>query len=180
MSPVFLNMKSPLRVRDLGIFSPIDIAAALKDESTLKRVTDAWVSSLSDELAASVWRGLRGIHDEEVVPESRTEVVSDLLSVPPSSASDAMYGGDARDGAPLGDPASAFALVADAIRAGGHDGLIYSNEVEGQRGDDSYVILDPNQAKSAIGNRGTFDSKDSNILHGFGAASRWMRTPGGR
>jgi len=43
-----------------------------------------------------------------------------------------------------------------------------------------YIAFEPEQVKSAVGNRGTFDPNDRNILHGFGSAGRWMRTPGGR
>lgn len=55
----------------------------------------------------------------------------------------------------------------DAIaqaKAEGHDGLVYTNSAEGA-GSESWVAFDPKQIKSAIGNRGTFDPNDPNILH---------------
>ena len=45
----------------------------------------------------------------------------------------------------------------------GYDGVVYRNRHEG--GGDSYIAFQSNQIKSAIGNRGTFDSNDPNILH---------------
>lgn len=45
----------------------------------------------------------------------------------------------------------------------GYDGFIYENELEGQGL--SYAVFSPTQIKSAIGNRGTFDPNDPNILN---------------
>jgi len=42
----------------------------------------------------------------------------------------------------------------------GYDGIVYRNDVEGGT---SYVIFEGTQAKSATGNRGTYDPKDPNI-----------------
>lgn len=43
----------------------------------------------------------------------------------------------------------------------GFDSLVYENMVEGAG--DSYVLLNPNQLKSAIGNKGTFDPNETDI-----------------
>lgn len=48
----------------------------------------------------------------------------------------------------------------------GYDGIVYKNVVE-DAGKDSYIVFDPVQIKSAIGNRGTFDATDANITHGL-------------
>lgn len=50
----------------------------------------------------------------------------------------------------------------DLIKSKGHDGVVYKNEHEG-RGD-SWIIFDPAQAKSATGNRGTFDPSNPSLL----------------
>jgi GNAT superfamily N-acetyltransferase len=55
-------------------------------------------------------------------------------------------------------------------KAAGHDGLILRNISDGPTwmGDtltDHYAVFKPEQIKSAIGNRGTFDPTDPNILH---------------
>lgn len=49
----------------------------------------------------------------------------------------------------------------------GYDGIVYKNRIEGNKKEDSYIILHPSQVKSAIGNRGTWDANDPNILHGY-------------
>lgn len=54
----------------------------------------------------------------------------------------------------------------DAIeqaKADGYDGLVYENTAEGF-GTESWVAFRPEQIKSAIGNRGTFDPENPNIL----------------
>ena len=52
--------------------------------------------------------------------------------------------------------------VRQAIVRGGYDGVVYANTREG-RGD-SYIAFRAEQIKSAIGNRGTFDLDDPNVL----------------
>jgi SPP1 gp7 family putative phage head morphogenesis protein len=58
-------------------------------------------------------------------------------------------------------------IIATALKKAGYDGIVYSNAFEGQssRGGNSFIALDPRQIKSAIGNRGTFDSNDPIITH---------------
>lgn len=53
-------------------------------------------------------------------------------------------------------------LAVRTLKDLGYDGLVYENIAEG-RGD-SYVVLEPNQIKSAIGNRGTFSTEEDNII----------------
>jgi hypothetical protein len=60
-----------------------------------------------------------------------------------------------------GDEARWSEAIEQAIREG-HDGLVYENTEEGEG--DSYVAFYPEQIKSAIGNRGTFDPTDAGIL----------------
>lgn len=45
----------------------------------------------------------------------------------------------------------------------GYDGAVYSNIAEGRHNADSYIAFRPEQIKSAIGNRGTFDSSNPDI-----------------
>ena len=51
----------------------------------------------------------------------------------------------------------------EQAKAEGYDGLVYENEAEGF-GSESWVAFRPEQIKSAIGNRGTFDPNDPSIL----------------
>ena len=48
----------------------------------------------------------------------------------------------------------------DRLRSQGYDGIRYKNEVEGGT---SWIAFDPEQVKSAIGNRGTFDPTNPDI-----------------
>jgi hypothetical protein len=56
-----------------------------------------------------------------------------------------------------------LAKLRTILEAKGYDGIVYDNVGEG--GGDSYMALRPEQIKSAIGNRGTFDPNDKRILH---------------
>lgn len=47
------------------------------------------------------------------------------------------------------------------LSTAGYDGLVYQNACEG--GGDSYVALWPNQIKSALSNRGSFDPQSADI-----------------
>jgi hypothetical protein len=56
----------------------------------------------------------------------------------------------------------------DNIRSEGYDGVIYKpaplKTVEGDEIlSDEYIVFDPKQIKSAIGNRGTYDPNDPDI-----------------
>ncbi|HEY6872793.1 MAG TPA: hypothetical protein VI298_08720 [Geobacteraceae bacterium] len=63
---------------------------------------------------------------------------------------------------------SIAAAVAEA-KANGNDGVIIKGYPDTYRGNDSiadmYIVFDPKQVKSAMGNRGTYDPADANILH---------------
>lgn len=63
---------------------------------------------------------------------------------------------------------SASKLKASIIKSG-YDGLEIDDPEFGGK---SYVAFDPHQIKSAIGNRGTFDPSDANILHQDAEAPR--------
>lgn len=54
--------------------------------------------------------------------------------------------------------------IIENLKRAGYDGIVYRNNVE-DPGSTSYVAFTPEQIKSAIGNRGTFDPSDPNILH---------------
>ena len=54
--------------------------------------------------------------------------------------------------------------------AEGHDGLVYANNVEAVG--DSYVAFNPEQVKSATGNRGTFDPSNPDIRYQRGPAGK--------
>jgi hypothetical protein len=55
----------------------------------------------------------------------------------------------------------------DALKRAGYDGaIIEEDSPTGEtEGGDTYIAFDPTQIKSAVGNRGTFDPTDANILN---------------
>jgi hypothetical protein len=62
--------------------------------------------------------------------------------------------------------------------AGGHDGIIFRNVVDAgnttaSRPADVFVAFRPEQIKSAIGNRGTFDPENPNILFSRSGSTYW-------
>lgn len=66
-----------------------------------------------------------------------------------------------------GLPTSHVYLTPDevkALKAHGHDGIV-AEKPDGTV--DEIVVLSPGQVKSAIGNRGTFSRRDTDILHGL-------------
>jgi len=69
--------------------------------------------------------------------------------------------------------------AADVIRSTGHDGIIYTNDVE-DPGNRSFVTLHPEQVKSATGNNGDFDPKNPDITKAEGGTVDDQATPGDR
>jgi hypothetical protein len=68
-------------------------------------------------------------------------------------------------------------FIANMFRNMGHDGIVMNAEeyfgpdlmrkgMEGVKNANHYIVFEPTQIKSAIGNRGTFDSKDPSIVKG--------------
>jgi hypothetical protein len=58
-------------------------------------------------------------------------------------------------------PRQKWASLISKAKHAGHDGIVYENQVEGKG--DSWVIFDPTQIKSAIGNKGTWSKTDPRI-----------------
>ena len=59
--------------------------------------------------------------------------------------------------------AEGWSALKSALAKRGYDSIVYENEQEGSG--DSYIAFHPSQIKSAIGNRGTFDPSNPNILY---------------
>lgn len=49
------------------------------------------------------------------------------------------------------------------LKQKGYDGIVYKNVIE-DAGEDSWIVFNSNQIKSAIGNRGSFDQQDNSII----------------
>lgn len=59
---------------------------------------------------------------------------------------------------------AAYEGIVSALKSKGYDGFKYTNYAE-DRGSTSWVVFDPTQIKSAIGNKGTFDQNNPSILY---------------
>ncbi|MDE2471259.1 MAG: hypothetical protein KGL35_21625 [Bradyrhizobium sp.] len=70
------------------------------------------------------------------------------------------------------DP-SVYRAIKQHLEAQGYDGIPYINSHEA-RGETSYIAFHPEQIKSAIGNRGTFDPNDPRIMFQRAAQDRKM------
>jgi hypothetical protein len=57
----------------------------------------------------------------------------------------------------------------------GYDSIVYTNEFEG--GGDSYILLNPRQIKSAIGNEGSYSKQSPNIVESKDAGKGWAIDP---
>ena len=62
--------------------------------------------------------------------------------------------------------AERFKVIREYLKSKGYDGIVYPNEYEGKG--ESYIVFDPTQIKSAIGNSGAFDPKKASIILGAG------------
>lgn len=162
--PVYLRIRNPLRLVDLGGFSEFEVAPQLFDEGIINE------AQLNDFLESEGTR-----------PESET-----------------------------------IALLQKAIQDAGYDGVVYLNRREGDNrmfpeadkltsmtddqvreafpeAQDSYIVFEDNQIKSAVGNNGNYDLNRNNILESKNGSAlepmqpgqklvfrHWGNVPGGR
>lgn len=109
--PVWISLKNPLRLKDVGTFHADGIADQLERKGLLPR-----------------GEGKRIIKEIDADWKLRKKY----------------------------DP-----IVRKAIQDAGYDGVVYSNTQEGAG--DSYIVFEPTQVKSAIGNSGDFDPSNPDI-----------------
>jgi hypothetical protein len=129
--PVYLSIKNPLRLRDLGNFHPQTVAAQLIDKGIKPKSGQGF--KLTSVTAGEVRAAIEEHGYDGVVYLNRTEGIS------PS--------------------------VLDAIETEVLDGMFDDEALDLLPGaQDSYIAFRPEQIKSAIGNDGSFDRDDSNIL----------------
>ncbi len=161
---VYANIKNPLRLKDHFTWYPIDVL----EEMAQKGARDA--RPLPDNAAE-----LMGLSPEDAERFNTTLPYNQIKSklqfhvnqelqkwgYTPEEIKDPSSLGDyerqaqfTRDERMLGN-----SYVADVLKQNGHDGIVYKNMGEGETPQDSYVALDPEQVKSAIGNNGEFDTR---------------------
>lgn len=161
--PVYLKIEHPLRLEDSGTWSswqmPDKLAAAgVVDRNSLP--SDARSQVLNGRHWDS-WSGARQKYEYSVSAGLRERLKAD----PGMSRSD-YQDLESKTG---------NAYIRDVIKQNGYDGVVYANQHEGHG--DSYIVFDPAQIKSALGNRGTFDPKQRDITRFVKAAGRRLIGP---
>ena len=148
--PVYLSIKNPLRLPDLGAWGAENLRMALPEE-----FTDA--EKRGAKTVAQMRKLLRAHGYDGIVYANTGETGG---AEPYRKATES-----ARSALPRGKSSWTLEEQKDptylAYRAADQAYRDYRES----NAEDSYIALDPRQIKSAIGNRGTFDPKDPNILH---------------
>ena len=161
--PVYLSIKNPLRLTDVGQFNAQNLPLAMKRAGFEPRdIEDALKSrrfSPTGQLA-----GLRDLieskgYDGVVYKNTGETGGAEPYRKTKTSALAALDKRQKELG--IGDADSRelpeYKAVVEAERAY----KAYRN----QNAEDSFIAFRPNQIKSAIANRGTFDPRDANIVH---------------
>lgn len=164
--PSYLSAKKVLNIKDNGLQTPIEIAIAAKSAGAKidpSEVILEWSKSLSDKDLSELAQRLGYIDPNSA---SIAEVVADLNDyakrgqVYDLMSSISRYG-DAREGNYFGNFENANNYLQKELGKK-YDALAYTNEVEAP-GSKSFIVINPTQIKSAIGNRGMFDPSNPDI-----------------
>ncbi len=149
--PVYLKIENPAEFRSEGEFqdtlwsTPADVDSSLWDEYGDRNFGGDDAPDDFDE---------RYQNDPDFTLEVNTELQSIARDLDNSSPEPSSWGMDL---------AREIAYEARRrMRAKGHDGIRYRNEVEGGW---SWIAFDRGQIKSATANKGTFDAKSGDIRH---------------
>ena len=152
--PVYLDIRNPLIMPDLGLWPADQIV------NVLKNLSGPAARDWATQYAGAFEAGGEGIREQTVkafkpVPESVVEdIINDL---------------DLFDGNNWEQPNQARQLrvryneiIRKHLQNAGYDGIVYVNEAEGDYERPSYIAFSPHQVKSVY-NKGTFDATDPDI-----------------
>ncbi len=149
--PVYIRAERPLRLDEnrAGRWGVDDIMRAIMDKAENGEIDaisqDDVDAYMNDEFDIDRWLGLAPEPgDANYDPDRAERVWSDQFDFKSGERSD---------------------LLKLFIKQLGYDSIVYKNEFEG--GGDSYILLEPNQIKSAVSNVGTFEGP--NILENIDA-----------
>lgn len=156
--PLYTNLQNPLRMKDVGNWRDSDmIAMALFDRAYQQQQAGGGPLGAFKEQLSDI------LHGEEGTMSTK------------ESFSGAEFQDDSMDEDSVPPPETLTPWTAslenemlieelrNIVQAAGYDGIVYANNIEGS-GEDSFIVFSPEQVKSAVGNIGTFDSTNPNIL----------------
>ena len=143
--PVYLSIENPLRLDDLGTWTRFTMPDALVTKGVMTKSEKLKLKKEFDKQYETLKRNLpvpfdsTAFHANAEIKEQFRKDVNQIYS-------------------------QQIDQIQSFLKAKGYDGIVYANKHESLVGrQDSYIAFDPNQIKSASGNRGTFDPKDNKI-----------------
>jgi len=151
--PAFIRIKKPLRLRDLGSWSPDDVATELTKKGILEADT---LNAIRADLARPI---TDGTHNDR-----QSGIFKTLIEAIEAAGYDGIvyknryeFPGSAEAQQKI-DEAQIYGESVTAARKN------FSELRKKNAGSDSYIVFHPDQIESALGNSGAFDPKDPNIL----------------
>ena len=164
--PVYLRIENPLRIDDSGINSYLGLLYEASRSAGLDVSYDfavhEWANSLNEKQISTIGRNVFSNYESSTQEDLENYFVAAMTDGDIQKAEDALFGGDVRDGDPLGDHLPFMELLQETMADTEYDGFVYRNKVEG-KGSDSFVVLSANQIKSADSNSGAFDPANPDI-----------------
>lgn len=142
--PAYLSIENPLRLTDDPRSWPADyvITSSIPGGALTKDEVDSLLSGHSQRIVEA-----RNEYRTGPETDSRWETIYDKANTESLSELRAL------------------------LESKGFDGLVYPNQYERAKKEDSWVAFRPEQIKSATGNRGTFDPNDADITRSPGRAA---------
>jgi uncharacterized protein len=170
--------KEALRRKD-GQAPMEEIAAALERGEDFLPILDRYKYQPTEAEQAKL-ASLDAAYRAKLLPINKTGTGSNIMPVylalkRPLHMPDVGNWGSAktvREALPWGSEAKTLAQIQKEIEARGYDGIIYANRVETPvMKTDSYIVFEPTQIKSAIGNNGDYSLTNPDIRKSIGGVS---------
>lgn len=152
--PVYLDIRSPLIMPDLGLWPA-------------KQTVDVLRNLASDDAATWARRYARAETDDGTPVSER--MIKAFKPIPFNVVEDIINELDSFDGNNWEQTQARqvnvryMEIIRKHLQNAGYDGIVYVNEAEGDKEAPSYIAFSPHQVKS-IHNRGTFDASSPDIM----------------
>ena len=160
--PVHLNIKNPLRMEDKGTWSPWEMVTRLDKDHNISDKnplpSDAIKLAGQDQYnhQISSWE-----RKSEALKKYEAYVRPLAMKAYKEWDRENPGGGNNREKFIELENEIGKQYITNLMMQAGYDGIVYDNKHEGDG--DSYIAFFPNQIKSAIGNKGTFDPNNQDI-----------------